>query len=77
MKVFGTYRIVLTSVVCNVVRQESDTFLPSVGFSEVEMFVLRHQTLPMDELARQIMTLDRVVEVEVVNWDRQGILLKK
>jgi len=76
MKVCGTYRITLPNLVVNVVRQEVADFSPSVGFSEVEMYVLRYQTLPAKELAHQIMQLERVVEVEVVNWDRQGIMLK-
>jgi hypothetical protein len=77
MKVYGTYRIVLPSVVCDVIREEDEAFCPSLGFSEVELFVLRHQTLPIKELALEIIAIDRVVEVKVVNWDRQGILLSK
>lgn len=76
MKVFGTYRICLPNVVVDVTREEDATFEPYVGFNDVELLVLRHQTLPIKELAHAIIALERVVEVKVVNWDRQGILLK-
>ena len=44
------------------------------GFTDIQLFAMSLQdALPLNELAERLLEQDSVIEVEVIDWDNNGV----
>lgn len=56
-------------------REERGYKYQSRGFSDIHIMAYRHQEDSLHELAERIAELPDIVSVEVLDWDRNGIVI--
>jgi len=78
MMVQSVYRFALPRYVVKVYRNEDVDYVHKPGlYSEVERVVRQQQEATPKAIAEAALALDRVVCVEVIDWDKNGVLYFK